>query len=248
MGLGRDEGWAMPFGHPFYPRLPATYRDVRSQLVMFQAEPDSVARFLPQPLEPSPDGLCVAMGIQVPFCTAYGPFNEALLMLKARFRGEDGWYIPIIWHDGPAGIAAGREIYGAPKVYASLEIGFEGPTMWTVASMGGIPVLTIASTLDEPIAPEAIPSTAPDWRLKLIPRADGPGPAIKQLIDASGANSDVTVAASFRGRGTVSFGAAPLSDFTALGPAAHGDAYFSESSFREGYGRVVYDYLADGAR
>jgi acetoacetate decarboxylase len=235
----------MPFRFPYYPPLPATYRDVRSHLVVFEAEPEDVARFLPKPLEPSPDGLCMAMGIQVPFCSAYGPFNEALLTLKARFRGEDGWYMPIIWHDGPAGIAAGREIYGAPKVYASIEIDIDGPSMRTVASMAGIPVLTIASTSDEPIEADGVPSMVPDWRLKMIPRADGPGLAIKQLIDASGASHDVTVAASFRGRGTISLGAAPDSDFSALEPRAYGDAYFNESSFREGYGRVVYDYLAD---
>ena len=240
-----DDGWTMPFDHPYYPLLPATYRNVRTQSVFFEADPDAVARFLPEPLKPSPDGLCVAMGIVVPFCTAYGPFNEALLMLKARFRGTDGWYIPIIWHDGPAGIAAGREIYGAPKVYATIDIGFDGPTMRTVASMGGVPVITVASTLDEPVSPEAIPSTAPDWRLKVIPRADGPGPALKQLVDASGANQDLTIAAAFRGRGAVTLGASPLSDFSPLAPRGYRDAWFAESSFQEGYGRIVHDFLAE---
>jgi acetoacetate decarboxylase len=242
-----ETGWSMPYVHPFYPPLPAMYRDVRTQLVFFEAEPEAVARFLPDPLESSPDGLCVAAGIEVLFCSAYGPFNEAFLMLKASFRGQDGWYLPIIWHDGPAGIAAGREIYGAPKVYASIDIGFDGPTMRTVASMGGVTVATIESTQDEPIRPAALPSMAPDWRLKVIPRADGPGPAIKQLVDASGANTMVHVAAAFRGRGTVTFGASPNADFTALNPGAYGDAFLSESSFREGYGRVVYDYLTDEA-
>ena len=237
----------MPYRHPFYPPLPATYRDVRSQLVLFESNPDAVARFLPDPLEPSPDGLCVAAGIQVPFCSAYGPFNEAFLMLKARFNGEEGWYLPIIWHDGPAGIAAGREIYGAPKVYASIAIEFDGSTMRTVASMGGIPVITVTTTQGEAIAPEDVPSLAPDWRLKVIPRADGPGPAIRQLVDASGANHDVTVAAAFRGRGSVTFEASSDSDFTALASPANAEAFLVESSFREGYGRVVYDYLAEGA-
>jgi acetoacetate decarboxylase len=237
----------MPHVHPFYPPLPATYRDVRSQLVVFDADPDAVAPFLPDPLEPSPDGLGVAAGIEVPFCSAYGPFHEAFLMLKARFRGEDGWYIPIIWHDGPAGIAAGREIYGAPKVYASIDIDVDGPTMRTVASLAGITVVTIETTLGEPVPPAALPSTAPDWRLKVIPRADGPGPAIKQLIDASGANTEVTVAAAFRAQGIVTFGASPHADFTALGPGAIRDAFVSESSFREGYGRVVHDYLTGAA-
>jgi acetoacetate decarboxylase len=247
VSLPNGSGWSMPYVHPFYPPLPATYRDVRSQLVFFEARPDAVAPFLPNPLEPSPDGLCVASGIEVPFCSAYGPFNEAFLMLKARFMGEDGWYLPIIWHDGPAGIAAGREIYGAPKVYAAIDVDFDGQTMRTVATMRGLAVVTIESTLDEPISRDALPSLAPDWRLKVIPRADDPAPAIKQLVDASGANSDVTVASAFRAHGTVTFHASPQSDFTALGPRAIGDAFFSESSFREGYGRVVHDYLAEAA-
>lgn len=247
MDRNDDGGWAIPYRFPFYPRLPATYRDVRAQHVFFEADPAAVARFLPAPLEASDDGACVAIGIIVPFCSAYGAFNEALLMLKARFRDRMGWYIPIIWHDGPAGIAAGREIYGAPKVYATLDISVEGSTMRSVASMDGVEVLTITSTTAESIPPDALPSLAPDWRLKFIPRADGPGADVKQLIDASGANRDVTVAAAFRGRGEVAFGAAPSSDFTSLAPRVAGDAYFAESSFLEGYGRVAFDYLASEA-
>jgi len=246
--LTNDEDGAMPFGHPYYPPLPSTYRDVRCQYVFFDTDPAAVARFLPKPLEASPDGACVAIGILVPFCTAYGPFNEACLMLKVRFQGNEGWYIPIIWHDGPAGIAAGREIYGAPKVYASLDIQLDGPTMRTVVSVGGVHAITIASTLDEPSPPGAMPSLAPDLRLKVIPRADGPGAALKQLIDASGASQDVTIAASFRGRGTVTFGKAPLTNFTSLEPRSYGGAFFDESSFREGYGRIVYDYLAEAGK
>ncbi len=240
-----DDDWAIPYGHPFYPRLPAIYRGVRSQQVFFEADPSAVATFLPSPLDPSPGGECVAIGIDVPFCSAYGAFGELLLMLKARFRGHDGWYIPIIWHDGPAGIAAGREIYGAPKVYATIDVGFDGRTMRSVASMTGVHVMTIVSTLETPLPTVDLPALSPDWRLKVIPRADGPGAAVKQLIDASGANDDVVIAQAFRGRGTVEFGASPMSDFTSLEPRAIGPAYFSESSFQEGYGRVVYDYLAD---
>ena len=73
----------------------------------------------------------------------------------------------------------------------------------------------------------------------------GPGAAVHQLIDASGAGSDATISGAFRGRGTVTFGAAPLCDFTALGATHAGEAYWTESSFREGYGRVVHDFLAE---
>jgi hypothetical protein len=153
----------MPVHAPFYPELPATYRDVRIAQLAFTADPAAVARFLPDGLEPDPDGVCVALGIEVPFCTAYGPFGEGALWLHARFRGETGWYMPIIWHDGPAGIAAGREIYGAPKVFSRIESGFDGPTWRTAVTMGGLPVFAIAMTLDAPVDPAEVPSYGIGW-------------------------------------------------------------------------------------
>jgi hypothetical protein len=113
--------------------------------------------------------------------------------------------------------------------------------------MGGLPVFTIAMTLDASVQPATVPGHAPDWRLKVIPRADRPGAAVHQVIDASGAGSDGVVAAAFRGRGVVTFGASPLCDLTALGTSHAGDAYWTESSFREGFGRVVHDFLAEAA-
>lgn len=244
--MSAEAPWSMPAFAPFYPELPASYRDVRIASMAFRADPAAVARFLPPGMEPHPDGACVALGIEVPFCSAYGAFGEAAMWLHARFRGTDGWSMPIIWHDGPAGIAAGREIYGAPKVLAEIVTGFEGPTWRTIARMGGLPVMTVAMTLDTPIDPGELPAYTPDWRLKVIPRADGPGAAIHQLIDASGAGSDAVVSAAFRGRGVVTVGASPLCDLTSLGATHAGEAYWSESSFREGYARVVHDFLAEG--
>ncbi|MDP6358183.1 MAG: hypothetical protein QF473_23905, partial [Planctomycetota bacterium] len=68
MSLSHDEGWNIPFDRPFYPALPATYRNVRFQYVFFRTEPAAGKHLLPDPLEPSDDGLCIACGLVVPFC------------------------------------------------------------------------------------------------------------------------------------------------------------------------------------
>ena len=67
MGLKHDDGWNIPADNPFYPPLPAVYRNVRFQFVFFHAEPIAVQGFLPEPLEAAEDGLCVASGLEVPF-------------------------------------------------------------------------------------------------------------------------------------------------------------------------------------
>lgn len=243
MSLSYNDNWTTPITSPYYPALPAYYRNVRFQFVFFQADPERVRAFLPEPLEPAPDGGCVAIGIHVPFCTNYGSFNEAVLEFKCRFQGQEGWYCSHVWHDGPAGIAAGREIYGTPKIFSQMEVRMEERAMLTRASMGGLSVITVHSTHTEPCSPEAMPILTPAWRLKLIPRADGPGPAIKQLIDCTEATIDFQAHVCFKGAGIVRFEPSALCDLTGLGTHASGEAYYMEASYGETYARVAYDYL-----
>lgn len=244
MGLERSAGWAMPFDAPFYPPLPAYYRNVEFQQVFFRADPAAMARFLPEPLVPSPDGECLAVGIRIPFSTAYGAFLEAALDIKALFNGKPGWYSTHVWHDGPKGIAAGREIYGTPKILSDIDIRTLDASMLTRASIGGVPIITISSTMDAPIAASELRDTSPAWRLKLIPRADRPGPAIKQLIDAGAATTDLQVHVAYRGRGTVHFEPSPQGDFTGLAPIEYLGSYYFEASYSEGFATIVHDYLA----
>ncbi len=243
MSLPPEEGWNIPFDSPFYPPLPASYRDVQFQFVFFRADPAGVARLLPEPLQ-STDGQCVAIGIRVPFCTAYGAFDEAVVVEHCTFDGQEGWYVSHVWHDGPAGIAAGREIYGTPKIFSDIEVKMAERTMLTRARMGDLPVIAVSSTMTGACEVDDLPDLSPSWRLKIIPRADGPGPAIKQLIDGSAAMQDLEVHVCRRGKGTVEFGVSPLCDVTCLKPLAFGEAFYMESSYSEGFATIAHDYLA----
>ena len=270
MRLKHDDGWNIPAGSPFYPPLPAVYRNVRFQFVFFHAAPSAVQDFLPEPLQAAEDGLCVASGLEVPNCENYGSFEESFIVMKCRFRDQTGFYCSHVFHNGPAGIAAGREIYGTPKVYADMKVTHADRSMVTETSYGGAPVLRIASSVetgaprdggagqDDDASPhdaphdaslaaplDAMPALTPAWRLKIIPRADGPGLALKQLIDCSETTQDVEVHAFAQGKGTIELGASPRCDLTPLAPLEYGDAFHMESSYTEGYARVVYDYLSE---
>lgn len=259
MRLKHEDGWNIPAGSPFYPPLPAVYRNVRFQFVFFHAAPPAVQGFLPEPLQAAKDGLCVASGLEVPDCELYGPFEESFIVMKCHFRDQTGFYCSHVFHNGPAGIAAGREIYGTPKVYADLKVTHADRSMMTETSYGGVPVLTIASSVeadapqdtgashDAPhdASQDTMPALTPAWRLKIIPRADGPGPALKQLIDCTETTRDVEVHAFAQGKGTIVLGASLRCDLTPLAPLEYGDAFHMESSYSEGYARVVYDYLSE---
>lgn len=245
MGLKHDDGWNIPVSNPFYPPLPAIYRNVRFQFVFFHAAPDAVQAFLPEPLIAAEDGLCVASGLVVPDCVNYGSFEESFIVMKCRFRNQTGFYCSHVFHNGPAGIAAGREIYGTPKVYADLKVTRDDQRMVTETSYWGAPVLHISSSAETVASPDAMPALTPAWRLKIIPRADGPGPALKQLIDCSETPRDVEVHYAAKGRGSIEFGVSPRCDLTPLTPLEYGDAFHMESIYSEGYARVVYDYLRE---
>ena len=245
MGIKHDDGWNIPADNPFYPPLPAVYRNVRFQFVFFHAAPAAVQDYLPEPLEAAEDGLCVAAGLEVPFCTNYGPFQESFIVMKCHFRDQTGFFCSHVFHNGPAGIAAGREIYGTPKVYAGLKVTQADRSMVTETSLGGVSVLNISTSMETDAPHDAMPSLTPAWRLKIIPRADGPGPALKQLIDCSETTRDVEVHYTAKGQGRIDLGASPRCDLTPLSPVEYGDAYYMESSYAEGYARIVYDYLSE---
>ncbi|SRR5581483_516088 len=248
MALRHDEGWNSPPDAPFYPALPAVYRGVKLQMLFFQARPAAVEALLPEPLEALPDGACVVLGIEVPFCTSYGPFLEAVLQLKCRFRGKEGYYCSHVFHTGPAGIAAGREIYGTPKLFSELSVRYTDRAMVTTAGLGGVEIFKLSTFTPTVIPGDSAPSLSPSWRLKIIPRADGPGPALKQLIDASRAAQDQAIHFCAHGKGSLTFGSSPLLDLAPLEPVACGDAYYLETSFSESYAEIVYDYLAKATR
>jgi acetoacetate decarboxylase len=88
-----------------------------------------------------------------------------------------------------------------------------------------------------------MPALTPAWRLKVIPRADGPGPAIKQLIDCARTFQDQVVHFFARGKGTLTLAASPLVDLTRLQPVSFGDAFYMECDYSEHYADIAYDYL-----
>lgn len=246
MRLKHPDGWTTPADAPYYPPLPVQYRNVRMQFVFFRTDVAAVGALLPEPLEPTADGLCMACGLAAPFTSNYGPFDETFVVQKCTFQGRPGWYCSHVLHNGPAAIAAGREIYGTPKVHADVKVEHADRIMVSRAHIAGLPVMTVASTMATSCPQAELPSLAPCWRLKLIPRADGPGPALKQLIDGAAAVQDSRTHVSLKGHGTVRFEPHPLCDLTALQPLEYVGAFYLETDYVEGYANVAHDYLKSG--
>lgn len=197
-----------------------------------------------EPFEPAEGGLCVAMGINVPFCSNYGPFQEAVVAEQVGFREMKGFFAFTFLLNNDAAIAAGREIYGTPKKYAQVNFTKEGNTITTTCIRNGVPIIQLTSKYSEPASPEEMIPVFPTFVLKMIPRVDGPGPLVKQVT--STVLRDAQCHALYKGPGTVRSEPSVDGDFWHLEPREVLGAFYEVPSYTEGYGQVVYDYLAEG--
>ena len=233
----------MPAFSPYYPMPPARYRGVQFTYVTFRADVDAVARLLPACFEPSEDGYCVAIGLRAPWSANYGAFNETVLIVRCGFEGKAGYFSPVVFLNSRSSIPAGREIYGTPKVYADVEVGMEERVVYANTHLAGTSVLSVRATLHREATAEEMPYLLPSWRLKVIPRADGNGPEVMQVIDVSETTTDVDVHVRRAGDGVVEFGASPVYDLSGLVPLEYHGAYYVEMDYTEGYAEVVHDFL-----
>jgi acetoacetate decarboxylase len=245
--LRMNEGEAMPAFRPYFPPLPSYYRDVAFQTVFFRVRPEAVYEYLPEPLEPDPDGTAVLMSIRNPFCTAYGPFNEVEFSVRCSYQGQMGFFDIILYHDSPRAICAGRERWGVPKTYAEkVEIETKGNLIFTKVIQEGVPVLTMTSSIERTAQPSDMIALYPWYDLKLIPRADGPGACVKQLLKSG--LGDWQSQCLFQGHGSVEWHNTANSEMGPLAPLEVLGAFYEVASYSEVYAEILYDYLTPAAK
>ena len=237
---------SMPAFSPYYPMPPALYRNAKFQSVYFRADLDAIDKTLPECFEPSDSGMCAAVGLTVPWSANYGAFDESVLSVQCTYEGKQGWFAPVVFLNSKSSIPAGREIYGTPKVHADFEIGFAERVMYTNTMVGGTTLMSIRSTMDREATEAEMPTSEPVWRLKVIPRVDGNGLDVMQLIDLTGTTTDQVVHVRRAGDGVVQFNASPIFDLSDFTPLEYFGAYYVEMDMTENWGAIVKDFLVEG--
>jgi acetoacetate decarboxylase len=243
MAIPLESITGMPAFSSYYPMPPARYRNVRFQFVYFRADPAAVDRVLPACFEPAEDGFCAAMGVSVPWSANYGAFDESALTVKCRYQGQVGYFAVAVFLNSRSSIPAGREIYGTPKVYAEVQMNMDERVVYTDTCLAGTSVLSIRSTLQREAAPEEMPQLQPAWRLKAIPRADGKGAEVLQLVEVSKVTTDVAVHVCRAGDGVVQLNPVPVYDLSDFAPREYCGAHYLEMDYTEGWAEIVRDFL-----
>lgn len=204
-------------------------------------DPDVAAAHLPEPLSVDPNGGAIAIALRIPR-SSYGPFNEAGIHLKCFFDGQPAYYNSHLFLDNVTAICAGRERWGVAKEFAHISFSdHENVRVCEVVKEGAL-LMRLSTTWDSLAEPSELPVLAPNLNLKIIPRADGPGAALKQLVRYE--SEEVGTSSQYSGRGFVEFRSTAKTDLSPLNPVSLGRSFFHQGDLAELHGAIVHDYLA----
>lgn len=183
------EGFSQPWAGPLYAEPPFYYREGRVILALWEADSARVATILPQGVEPLEDPVvCIAWVSTFPFST-FGPYNEAVLIVRVQLEGQGYHYTPFLYVDNEAPLAAGREIWGFCKKFADIrfDYGGQGPGyreqfLFTVDRPANKRLLTVNLSCDRPGDVGELPRL-PLLSLRKIPNCEaGKPPSICELV------------------------------------------------------------------
>ncbi len=185
-----NEGFSQPWVAPLYPDPPYYYRGAKVMLGVYEADTESVSTLLPPGVTCLEDpAVCIAWVCNYPF-TTFGPYNEAIMLVRVEFEGEGYSYCPFIYTDGEAPMAAGREVWGWSKKLADLRFdygghggaGYREQFVFTIDRPANKRLLTVNMSADRPATEEEV-GGLPMLTFRKIPNSEaGKPPSVCELI------------------------------------------------------------------
>lgn len=163
---------------PLYPPPPWLYRGMRVLTILVGFAKDSIEPLLPEPLEPMGDPVLGAVWLaEYPF-TNLGAYREALVAVQVMGKdGVSGYYVPYIYVDNDAAMAAGREVLGAPKKIARIVLGMDSSTMAARVERAGVVLVEAGMRVETRASEELLRGLLPEktilYGLRVLPGVGG---------------------------------------------------------------------------
>jgi acetoacetate decarboxylase len=170
-----DSAYAMPLTSPAYPRPPFRFVDREFVIVTYRTDPEALARVVPAPLKVA-EPIVKYEFIRMPDSTGLGSYVESGQVIPVTLDGKPGAYTHAMYLDNLAGIAAGRELLGFPKVLAQPKLEIHSDSLVGTLDYNGVRVATATmtykyNTVDLNRVAQSMEE--PGYLLKIIPHVDG---------------------------------------------------------------------------
>ena len=179
----RKNAFAMPLTSPAYARPPFRFANREFIIITYRTDPAALAAVVPAPLLPA-DPVVKFEFINMPDSSGLGSYTESGQVIPVTFNGQAGGYTHAMYLDSEAGIAAGRELTGFPKVLAKPKLELRSDALVGTLDYNGVRIATATMAykhraLDCDVARKSL--EAPGFLLKIIPHVDST-PRICELV------------------------------------------------------------------
>lgn len=233
--------YAMPFMSPLFLQPPMEYRDNWSQHVTFKSDPDVIAKFVPEPLVPDPDGRMFMLTSYF-FATGFGHYREATLCAHATWQGKPVNYTLFLMLNNDMAICGGREIWGWPKKLGDIEVDEHDGVVQARVSRGGTELVRANVALNELIGADELGGTTEYVNWKFIPSVkNGAPPDVNQLTLTE--LTHFVPRKIYRGPATIEFDKSPTDRYADIPVLDVVEGFYYSCDFTLEDGDVIHDYL-----
>jgi acetoacetate decarboxylase len=237
-----ENTFSMPRAAPLYLAPPYHYRGNRSINILFKTTPETLRELVPPPLVSNPDSLLFIYIAQFNV-VAPQPFTymEAGIGVPVQFSDTTGQYALYLYLDKTAAIAAGREIYGWPKVDAQISITERNEGISAQVIREGVMLVDATVHRLKRIDPIPEQPATPWYNLKLIPSVKKNAPP--DVMQLTSTLMDSEIKELHKGSATLKLYSSALDPLGSIPIVDILEGSYSVDDFTLGYGDVIYDYL-----
>ncbi len=242
----KQSAFAMPLTSPS--ALQIDYRFVNREyfIISYETDFELLQQIVPEPLKVTSNVVKFEF-MRMPDAYGFGSFTESGQVIEVELDGKKGTYSHMMFLDDLAPIAAGREIWGFPKKYASPRLEIDVDTLLGVLKYNSMPVAVGTMgykyhQLDAKALQESM-ETTPNYLLKIIPHVNGKDKSVCQLVKYF--LKDMNVKGAWTGPAELQLFAHALAPVAELPVRKVISGTHLIADLTLGFGEVVYDYLAD---
>ncbi|KAG8153615.1 acetoacetate decarboxylase [Burkholderia catarinensis] len=239
--------FAMPLTSPAYPKPPFRFVDREFIIITYRTDPAALERVVPAPLK-IVEPVVKYEFIRMPDSTGLGSYTESGQVIPVTLDGAPGGYTHAMYLDNLAGIAAGRELLGFPKVLASPKLEVRNDSLVGTLDYNGVRVATATMTykyhaLDIEQVRQSFET--PGFLLKIIPHVDGVTPRLCELVRFH--SFDVNIKGAWTGPASLELHPHCLAPVAKLPVLEVLSAVHMVTDLSLGNGEIVHDYLRSAA-
>ena len=124
--LSPQKPYGLPFLKPLYGFPPYQYTGDIVLMIVYEAPEDAIREVLPRELEPLPGNVVAMCFFLCPDVTGIGAHNFTMPCIPVTCDGHQGQFVPYLFTNTDASLAAYREGQGWPAVLGETEISNDG--------------------------------------------------------------------------------------------------------------------------